>query len=96
MRLPFDLTFVLSTVDYHTFAGVFLAHVHGHLGDLFSVMGVLHVGHLLSWPLLLRVLLFAAHAHVGQVWYRLVLLGLLLGVLLVLLVSIVYPRVDER
>lgn len=87
--MPFGLTFILSTVDYSTLVGVRLAHVHGHLWDLFSVLGVLHVGHLFSRPMLLRVLLLTPYAHVGQVWRGLMLLR-------VLLVSVVRPRVDKR
>lgn len=80
------LTFVLSTVVASSFARVLLAHVHRHLGKLFPVVGVQHVGYLFAKVLLLGDALFA-HAHVAVVLHRLVMLRMLL-------VAVVRPTVD--
>lgn len=80
------LTFVLSTIIATPFASILLAHVHGHLGKLLPVVGVLHIGHLFAKVLLLGEAFFA---HVLEVLHWLVMLR-------VLLVSVVCPTTNMR
>ena len=75
------LTFVLAPIIAVSFMSIAFALVHGHLGNLLPVVGILHIRHLFAKVLLLGKAFFA---HLLVVLHRLVLLR-------VLLVSIVCP-----